>query len=309
MAKAGKKGKKSPSSTQPSIHIASLGSDGAVIKGEELTREQAVERRQQGDNSLFAGAISRTIDIWRKGSKGRRLVTWRRSRDTRRMPKRDQRHCHIVNRQIAPRKDTHSMKLISGNRQMSDHQMKFFTADLYIRYNSPDDDIADQAEAEWEREVEEYNKHLTTLPLRENIKKLSTRCFHDALLLDQSTYAVYPALTRYSITPHTNILLQDAQDITLLSYVSADVFILDPDPKWNQESRPSGVKLWLYDEIDLSEDEPGKFMHRILWSDGTVFTIRFLDVASVVSVRFFPGRIETSDGNKRDHSLAATGDT
>jgi len=34
--------------------------------------------------------------------------------------------------------------------------MRFFTPDLYLRFNSDDDDIADGADAEWQTVVKDY---------------------------------------------------------------------------------------------------------------------------------------------------------
>ncbi len=181
---------------------------------------------------------------------------------------------------------------------MPDHRMKFFTPALYMRYNSEDEDVADQAEAEWEQALENYRNHLSALPMTENVKVLSQQCFHDALLLDKTTHPARfyhftqtkpPSAENGSswISPHiTSILLQNADELVQLLYSGAGVEPLNVDhsPEWNLWEK---TRRWLYDEIDVSENESGQFIHRILWSDGSVLTIYFVDV-SLVSVPLHP---------------------
>jgi hypothetical protein len=184
--------------------------------------------------------------------------------------------------------------------------MKFFTPDAYMRYNSPDNEVADRAEADWERAIEDYNQHLAALPLRESVKRLSTQCFHDALLLDKTTHSGFSAVARFSMQAYSTILLQDPKRIMLLSYVGADVFSVDPDPKWQLAKLKSDQKLWLYDEVDAVKSDPEKFVHRILWSDGSVLAIHFWDV-SIVSAPFSLDR--SLAAAKAEHSLASAGES
>ena len=41
--------------------------------------------------------------------------------------------------------------------------MKFFTPELYQRFNSPDDGVADHADQEWEQALQDYERHLQGL--------------------------------------------------------------------------------------------------------------------------------------------------
>jgi hypothetical protein len=189
------------------------------------------------------------------------------------------------------------MKPKSGKPSMPDHQMKHFTPELYMRYNSADDKIGDRADEEWEQAIENYHRHLQALPLTENVKKLSQQCFHDALILDKTIHPARLLFPPFSpqmkvnsgefggswITPHvTTMLLQHPNHLIQLFY-SGTVFeplSVDHAPEW---SLWESAKRWLYDEIDVADDEPRVFIHRILWSDGSVLAIPFGDV-SIVSV-------------------------
>ena len=177
---------------------------------------------------------------------------------------------------------------------MHDYRMKFFTPELYMRFNSSDDDIADEATREWDRAIENYLRHLQSLPLTEHVKELSEQCFHDALCLDKTTHpgrsfpAAHPSRKgnnseerdRTWITPQiTSLLLQAADEMIQLLYSAAyDPVIVDHSPEWKAWEV---TNRWLYDEIDVAEDEPRLFIHRILWSNGTVLTIPFWDVSLV----------------------------
>jgi len=45
----------------------------------------------------------------------------------------------------------------------ADETLKFFTRELYVRFNSSDPKIADQANDEWEAAIAEYRSHLRRL--------------------------------------------------------------------------------------------------------------------------------------------------
>ena len=67
----------------------------------------------------------------------------------------------------------------------SDSPMRFFTPELYVRFNSADDAEADVADAEWESAVAAYRRHLDGLRDRipMQVRALADLCLHDAELL------------------------------------------------------------------------------------------------------------------------------
>ena len=48
-------------------------------------------------------------------------------------------------------------------RRSAEPVMRFFTHDLYVRFNSPDDGVADDAHADWEAAVRDYHAHLAKI--------------------------------------------------------------------------------------------------------------------------------------------------
>lgn len=170
--------------------------------------------------------------------------------------------------------------------KLSDPVMKFFTPELFIRFNSPDEEQANRADEEWEAAVQSYRNHLADLrgQMPSQVKKLAELCLHDAEILacEQTTepfFQFFP-LFRFEPLPYWSgfvmLSVRQGDEIVSLFYVL-----------WDQlhehrltESWPFS-KLnahWLYDELDIAPDYPGMFLHRILLSDGTIMEIPFVSV-------------------------------
>src|SRR5271165_3957990 len=66
--------------------------------------------------------------------------------------------CPTTNQIQGLRQGTHSMKPQTEKR--SEPVMKFFTPELFIKFNSPDDVVADRADEDWEAAIREYRSHL-----------------------------------------------------------------------------------------------------------------------------------------------------
>jgi len=161
--------------------------------------------------------------------------------------------------------------------------MRFFTPELYARFNSAKRDEADKADEQWESAIRGYRKHLDRIRerLAPEVRELADLCLHDAELLspDQSLQplvsvrleSVGPeALWRaISVMP----LKQDRELMTLV-YVLFDRIRHRPPPRgWRfSKLRPH----WLYDEIDLDALQAGHFLHRVLLSDGRTLEIPFI---------------------------------
>jgi hypothetical protein len=160
------------------------------------------------------------------------------------------------------------MKLNTANP--SDHGMRFFTPELYLRFNSNDDAIADQADHDWEVATAAYQNQLKQIrsQLPGDVAKLAELCLHDAELLK---YEHSPAINRW---PETVILaLQQGQTMTTATYlVTARPLEIPAPTNWPIGRTPV---QWLYDEVAVSENV---FEHRILFSDGHVLVIPFQSV-------------------------------
>jgi hypothetical protein len=142
MGKARKKKHPGTATSEPSIHAASLGSFGSVIKGDSLTKVEAVERRRQGQDVVVCGSNLKANKRLAKGIEGEAIGDIGKVKTCPRIQTPGQKHFRIVNRPIAPRKVTRFMKPNTEKFPMPEYRMKFFTPELYVRYNSPDEDIS-----------------------------------------------------------------------------------------------------------------------------------------------------------------------
>jgi hypothetical protein len=172
------------------------------------------------------------------------------------------------------------MKLQTEKR--SERRMRFFTPNLYMRYNSDDEGIANRADGEWEKAIRAYKKHLERFSARmnERVKLVAeTLCLHDAEILSfQAGIPVHPWFQPpYSQGAATISVKSDGTIINLFYML------------WNEVDESAAPKhwpfsklraQWLYDEIDCVDQpsDPSLFWHRMLLSDGRVISIPFTDV-------------------------------
>lgn len=150
--------------------------------------------------------------------------------------------------------------------------MRYFTPDLYLRFNSEDQYEADVAEQEWETAVRAYRGHL--VKIKEHLSS-GVRAIADSLCLHN---AVYLGLTLQQIaeSPTSVALLharQESQFVFLLYLLAEEPLIHEATSNW-----PFSEKQvhWLYDEFDVADN--GLQEHRILLSNGRVMTITFYDL-------------------------------
>lgn len=183
--------------------------------------------------------------------------------------------------------------------------MKFFTPELYLEFNSDDDQVADRADAAWEKALTAYRRHLTDLEPRlpSSIRQLTEINFHDAEVLSLQE-AAEP--TDVSLPKKDHLLagrsyavlsLRQGSQVTTFIYALADPLRQAPSPKeWCFSSER---QHWLYDELDLAAStRPDRvvFLHRILFSDGSVLEIPF---SSVIVHRYNLPIPTTVNGTRR----------
>jgi hypothetical protein len=151
--------------------------------------------------------------------------------------------------------------------------MRFYTRELYLRFNSRDPAQADRADAEWEQADRDYEKLLTKLRKRmpPNVRQLADKaCFHDA--------AVEWWISKM---PFAMIGLRHETGTTNITYALEDQIREVPPPKhWPFSAKD---RHWLYDEVDTDPRHPGSYVHRILLSDGVELMIPFSRVSILVS--------------------------
>src|SRR5438874_13783984 len=76
----------------------------------------------------------------------------------RHMRVRDPRRCRTINRIRGLPRSTPSMK--PPIEKPSEQVMRFFTPELYLKFNSSNDGEADQADEAWEAAIRAYRHHL-----------------------------------------------------------------------------------------------------------------------------------------------------
>jgi hypothetical protein len=176
----------------------------------------------------------------------------------------------------------------------SEKKMRFFTPELYQLFNSSDDDKANRADELWERATRDYRKHLDSIrhTLPSQVWKLAELCLHDFEVLgyDEKVQSMVPLPEPFSQAPFWTavaiLTLKQRQTLHLLIYVLWDRAREHPAMEDWQFSKAR--KHWLYDEIDVAANHRNRFVHRILFSDGTVFEIPFVSV--IVSTVELPAK-------------------
>jgi hypothetical protein len=150
--------------------------------------------------------------------------------------------------------------------------MKYFTPELYLRFNSPDLDVAEKAHEDWDEAIRRYRDHLIDVApqLTKTTQELSqSLCLHDA---------EYRGI-EWTFLPDgdgrlATIFLQHNNAEVLLVYI----LIHEPSIQELAQWPFSKEKVhWLYDEFDAHPD--GRQQHEILFSDGRVFTLKFRDMS------------------------------
>lgn len=146
--------------------------------------------------------------------------------------------------------------------------MKYFTPELYARFNSEDPTTEAAAEEQWEQAITDYRRRLQEIASKlpaEAREFAQTVSLHDADYLGHASFRSSP--TNASIT---QLLVQRNDDYVLLMYTSGREPSVSPAPA-DWKFSPEEVH-WLYDEVDL--DAVG-CSHEILLSNGRTLTIPF----------------------------------
>jgi hypothetical protein len=147
--------------------------------------------------------------------------------------------------------------------------MKFFTPELYLQFNSPDDQIAETAHEAWESALARYERHLNRISSRltpATRKIAKTLCLHDG----QYSGISLPLLPTGDNSLAVLSTRSDSKLIVLLYVLAEEPLIQEVGEPWPYaKDNP----CWLYDEFDI--DSHGIQQHEILISSGRVITLRF----------------------------------
>ncbi len=160
--------------------------------------------------------------------------------------------------------------------------MRFFAPELYMQFNSSDDEVADRANEAWEKALQEYQRHLETIRhlMPPQVRKITELCLHDAEVLgfEQEMQSAFPFPEPFWPGPLWSAaailsLMQDRTVRTLIYMLWDRVREHQAKEDWPFSK---ARKHWLYDEVDVETDHRGLFLHRILFSDGSVVEIPFV---------------------------------
>jgi hypothetical protein len=190
----------------------------------------------------------------------------------------------------------------------SEHTMRFFTPELYLRFNSRDDAVALAADAEWERAITSYKAHQESFrgQMPSQVVKLSEMCLHDAdILLRQEQQEPFE-LAHHKYLPEpwpwvpwfgvfTFAVRHDDQVLAILYFLWDHVAEKPASQDWPFST---SREHWLYDEIDYASGAGGHFVHHVLLSTGIVLSIPF----SAVLMARFP--VKQAEGEGRSKQTA-----
>ena len=162
--------------------------------------------------------------------------------------------------------------------------MRFFTPELYTRFNSSDDSVADHANEAWENALQEYRRHLDAIrdQMPSQVRTVADLNLHDAELLgfEQDVQSAFPFPEPSSATPRWSAvaILSLRQDAVMRSLIYVLWDRVREHPAEDDWPFSKSRKHWLYDELDVVPGRPGLFRHRVLFSDGGVTEIPFVSV-------------------------------
>ena len=164
--------------------------------------------------------------------------------------------------------------------------MKYFTPELYVRFNSSDEKVADRADREWEKAIVKYEQYLDGVRdrLPAQVQKLSRLYNHDARILSRveevqpNRSFPFPDLPfRIPVvwSAIAIVTLKTDESLRSLFYSLWDHTRVRPfEGTWPFSK---DAEHWMYDELDFDLDYPGG-LHRILLSSGTELEIPFTSV-------------------------------
>lgn len=161
--------------------------------------------------------------------------------------------------------------------------MKYFTPELYLRFNSFDVEEAERADEEWDRAEAEYKERLASIRERmpSPVRALYEQCLHDALVFSPEEQHRPEGWFPPWWTAVGIVSVSHMDEIVSLNYCLSDHVVTKEAPQGWRFSKVQ--EQWLYDEVDMLDDRRGPFVHRILLSTGVTLEIPF---ASVIIHRF-----------------------
>lgn len=156
--------------------------------------------------------------------------------------------------------------------------MRFFTPELLVRLNSPDDSVAAAAESEWDAALAQYDQQLAAdLAKAPNaVRELGNLCLHDAELLLYHPGTFHPRIAALLLKT------EDQERVSLLFELTA------PPQLDRAAAKTAGERLfWLYEELRCQPNTADRYELRILLSDHSILMLSF---AAVSIIRYQEGK-------------------
>lgn len=150
--------------------------------------------------------------------------------------------------------------------------MKFFTPELYLRFNSSDGRFVERAHEDWETALTKYRRHLDRIASRltQPARHIAaTLCLHDG----QYSGISLPLLPTGDNSLAVLSTRNDRKLVVLIYVLAEEPLIQEVEEEWPYAKTDP---RWLYDEFDV--DHQGVQQHEILVSSGRVITIRFHEI-------------------------------
>ena len=159
--------------------------------------------------------------------------------------------------------------------------MKYFTPELYQQFNSLNVDEAERADEAWDRAELAYRERLASIRshMPSQVANLSELCLHDALVVSRLEQAQpegpYPLpLPLWTAVAIISVTIGE-EVVSLIYHLSDHTATRDAPEGWRFSKHQ---EQWLYDEVDVTNDGNGPFIHRILFSTGVTLEIPFVSV-------------------------------
>jgi hypothetical protein len=153
--------------------------------------------------------------------------------------------------------------------------MKYMTPELLARFRSLDDETAEAASVEWERQCEAYENHLKEIRpyLSRGVRRfLQGSSFHDAKVLAMTA----DDAAHFSLFLEPNEPGEKKNRIELryrLAIGSAKGYEIFRHPVLSGDGNPFG--WWLYDEFDIVKGDVSAMTHSILFTGGCELRLTF----------------------------------
>jgi len=160
--------------------------------------------------------------------------------------------------------------------------MKYFTPELYQQFNSFDVNEAERADEAWDKAELLYKGQLASIRMHmpSQVVSLSELCLHDALVVSRVEQELpngpYSHPLPYMWTGAAIVSVILGEEVISLIYNLSDHTITKAAPEGWRFSKSE--EQWLYDEVDIVNEQGGPFIHRILFSSGVTLEIPFLSV-------------------------------